>query len=108
MYQLIYNFIKSIKEIDNDIFPFLANKKNFNPETDSVYYSGPYWDDEEISEMIHSILKGKWLSSGEKVHKFEKQFSGFPRINCPSNHFFWWKDSFDIRPTLLSPKKIIK
>ena len=75
MYQLIDNFIKSTKEIDNDIFPFLANKKNFNPETDSVYYSGPYWDDEEIAEMIHSILKGKWLSSGEKVHKFEKQFS---------------------------------
>lgn len=75
MYQLIDNFIKSTKEIDDDIFPFLANKKNFNPETDSVYYSGPYWDDEEITEMIHSILKGKWLSSGEKVHKFEKQFS---------------------------------
>jgi len=75
MYQLIDNFIKSTKEIDNDIFPFLANKKNFNLETDSVYYSGPYWDDEEIAEMIHSILKGKWLSSGEKVHKFEKQFS---------------------------------
>ena len=75
MYQLIENFIKSTKEIDNDIFPFLANKKNFNPETDSVYYSGPYWDDEEITEMIHSIFKGKWLSSGEKVHKFEKQFS---------------------------------
>lgn len=75
MYQLIENFIKSTKEIDGDIFPFLANKKNFNPETDSVYYSGPYWDDEEITEMIHSIFKGKWLSSGEKVHRFEKQFS---------------------------------
>jgi CDP-6-deoxy-D-xylo-4-hexulose-3-dehydrase len=75
MYQLINSFIQSTKEIDNDIFPFLANKKNFNPQTDSVYYSGPYWDDEEITEMIHSILKGKWLSSGEKVHKFENQFS---------------------------------
>ena len=75
MYQLIDNFIKSTKEIDSDIFPFLANKKNFNSGADSVYYSGPYWDDEEITEMIHSILKGKWLSSGEKVHKFEKQFS---------------------------------
>jgi CDP-6-deoxy-D-xylo-4-hexulose-3-dehydrase len=75
MYQLIDNFIKSTKEIDNNIFPFLANKKNFNPETDSVYYSGPYWDDDEITEMIHSILKGKWLSSGEKVHKFEREFS---------------------------------
>jgi len=75
MYQLISNFLESVKEIDKDIFPFLANKKDFNSEVDSVYYSGPYWDDEEIVEMIHSITKGKWLSSGEKVHKFEKQFS---------------------------------
>lgn len=112
MYQLIDNFIKSIKEIDNDIFPFLANKKNFNPETDSVYYSGPYWDDEEISEMIHSILKGKWLSSGEKVHKFEKQFSkkfGFDysvMVNSGSSanlvmfaalkKHFGWKDGDEI------------
>lgn len=112
MYQLIDNFIKSTKEIDSDIFPFLANKKNFNPETDSVYYSGPYWDDEEIIEMIHSILKGKWLSSGEKVHKFEKQFSkkfGFEyslMVNSGSSanlvmiaalkKYFGWKDGDEI------------
>jgi CDP-6-deoxy-D-xylo-4-hexulose-3-dehydrase len=112
MYQLIDNFIKSTKEIDSDIFPFLANKKNFNPETDSVYYSGPYWDDEEIGEMIHSILKGKWLSSGEKVHKFEKQFSkkfGFNHsvmVNSGSSanlvmfaalkKYFGWKDGDEI------------
>ena len=112
MYQLIENFIKSTKEIDSDIFPFLANKKNFNPETDSVYYSGPYWDDEEITEMIHSIFKGKWLSSGEKVHKFEKQFSkkfGFEHsvmVNSGSSanlvmfsalkKYFGWKDGDEI------------
>jgi len=112
MYQLIENFIKSTKEIDSDIFPFLANKKNFNPETDSVYYSGPYWDDEEITEMIHSIFKGKWLSSGEKVHKFEKQFSkkfGFEysvMVNSGSSanlvmfsalkKHFGWKDGDEI------------
>ena len=75
MYQLINKFIESAKEIESDVFPFLSNKINFDPKVDSVYYSGPYWDDEEITEMIHSIFKGKWLSSGEKVHKFEKQFS---------------------------------
>jgi CDP-6-deoxy-D-xylo-4-hexulose-3-dehydrase len=75
MYQLINKFIESAKEIESDVFPFLSNKINFDPKIDSVYYSGPYWDDEEITEMIHSIFKGKWLSSGEKVHKFEKQFS---------------------------------
>ena len=75
MYQLIEKFLASSKEIEDNIFPFIANKKNFNPETDSVYYSGPYWDDSEIIEIIHSVTKGKWLSSGEKVHKFEREFS---------------------------------
>ena len=75
MYQLIEKFLASSKEIEDNIFPFIANKKNFNPETDSVYYSGPSWDDSEIIEIIHSVTKGKWLSSGEKVHKFEREFS---------------------------------
>jgi CDP-6-deoxy-D-xylo-4-hexulose-3-dehydrase len=75
MYQLIEKFLESSKEIEDNIFPFIANKKNFNPEIDSVYYSGPYWDDSEIIEIIHSVTMGKWLSSGEKVHKFEREFS---------------------------------
>ena len=75
MYQLIENFINSAKEVDDNIFPFIANKKDFVAGKDSIYYSGPYWDDEEITEMIFSVMKGKWLSSGEKVNKFETQFS---------------------------------
>jgi CDP-6-deoxy-D-xylo-4-hexulose-3-dehydrase len=75
MYQLIEKFLESSKEIEDNIFPFIANKKNFNSKTDSVYYSGPYWDDSEIIEIIHSVTMGKWLSSGEKVHKFEREFS---------------------------------
>lgn len=73
MYQLIENFIQSAKEIDDNIFPFIANKdwKPGNP----VYYSGPYWDDLEAQELIYAVMKGKWLSSGEKVNKFEKEFS---------------------------------
>lgn len=112
MYQLINKFIESVKEIEGEVFPFLANKKSFNPETDSVYYSGPYWDDEEISEMIHSIFKGKWLSSGEKVSKFERQFSkkfGFDHsvmVNSGSSanlvmiaalkKYFEWEDGDEI------------
>ena len=41
----------------------------------SIYYSGPYWDDLEAQELIYAVLKGKWLSSGEKVNKFEREFS---------------------------------
>jgi CDP-4-dehydro-6-deoxyglucose reductase, E1 len=75
MYQLIENFIQSSKEIDDNIFPFIANKKDFVEGIDSVYYSGPYWNDLEARELIYAVLKGKWLSSGEKVNKFEKEFS---------------------------------
>jgi CDP-6-deoxy-D-xylo-4-hexulose-3-dehydrase len=75
MYQLINSFIESAKEMDDDIFPFIANKEQFIPGKDSVYYSGPYWDDSEARELIYSIMKGKWLSSGEKVNKFEHEFS---------------------------------
>ena len=75
MYQLIDSFIQSAKEMDGDIFPFIANKKEFVGGKDSVYYSGPYWDDLEARELIYSVLKGKWLSSGEKVNKFEHEFS---------------------------------
>ena len=45
MYQLIDSFIESAKEMDDDIFPFIANKKDFEHGRDSVYYSGPYWDE---------------------------------------------------------------
>ena len=75
MYQLIDKFIESVKEVDDDIFPFMANKKEFVEGENSVYYSGPYWDDTEVRELIFSIMKGKWLSSGEKVNKFEREFS---------------------------------
>ena len=75
MYQLINQFIQNAKEMDDDIFPFIANKEEFIPGENSVYYSGPYWDDSEARELIYSIMKGKWLSSGEKVNKFEHEFS---------------------------------
>ena len=75
MRQLIENFIQSAKDSDDDIFPFIANKKDFVAGQDNVYYSGPYWDDQEAQELIYAVLKGKWLASGERVNKFEKEFS---------------------------------
>ena len=73
MYQLIENFIQSAKEMDDNVFPFMANK-DWKPGN-NVYYSGPYWNDLEAQELIYAVMKGKWLSSGEKVNKFEKEFS---------------------------------
>ena len=73
--KLITQFISTAREEDANLFPFMANKKIFNEEKDSVYYSGPYWDDQEIEAIFYSILKGKWLSAGESVSRFEKIFS---------------------------------
>jgi len=73
--KLIKEFIAKAREEDDKLFPFIANKKTFDEEKDSVYYSGPYWDDNEIESIFYSILKGKWLSAGEAVDRFEKQFS---------------------------------
>lgn len=57
-------------------FRFLANRgRNFNPNKDWVYYSGPYWDHLEIEAAITTLIEGKWLSSGENVMKFERRFS---------------------------------
>ena len=59
--------------VENASPPYLANKdwKPGNP----VYYSGPYWDNEELEVSIKSLLSGQWLPSGEEVNKFERKFS---------------------------------
>ena len=74
MYQLIEKFIQDAKEMDDNIFPFMGINKDWKPGK-SVYYSGPYWDDLEAQELIYGVMKGKWLSSGEKVNRFEHEFS---------------------------------
>ena len=73
---LISEFISKYSDGNDKVFPYLANrKKKFSPDTDSVYYSGPYWDEREIQAAIESLMSGFWLSSGEKVEKFERRFS---------------------------------
>lgn len=59
-----------------DKFKFMANSfNNFRPGVDPVYYSGPYWDGREVEAAIDTLIDGKWLTSGEKVMKFERRFS---------------------------------
>ena len=61
---------------ENKVFNFVYNKnKKFDTDKDWVYYSGPYWDNDEVIGMFTAILSGKWLSAGEHVHKFENEFS---------------------------------
>lgn len=78
MRDLIAKFLDDVvlntQEEDSTPFPYLANNAPFVPGKSSVYYSGPYWNHGEIAEVIHSMVRGKWLSSGEKVARFEKHF----------------------------------
>lgn len=58
----------------NGMPKYAYNCHKFNPETDTVFYSGPYWDENEIKAGIRTFLKGRWIVSGEKVGKFQGQF----------------------------------
>ena len=49
--------------------------KNFEPGKTNIFYSGPYWDENEVEMAIKAFMTGKWLSSGEYVHKFERRFA---------------------------------
>ena len=71
----ITQLIKDVAK-ENQVFKFVYNKdRKFDTEKDWVYYSGPYWDNEEVIGMFSAILTGKWLSAGEHIHRFEGQFS---------------------------------
>ena len=73
---IVSKFIKDFAKSSNNPFPYLANKGSaFDKSKDTVYYSGPYWDETEIAAAVEGLLSGFWLSSGEKVDKFERRFS---------------------------------
>jgi CDP-6-deoxy-D-xylo-4-hexulose-3-dehydrase len=73
---IVDKFIKDFAKSSNNPFPYLANKGSaFDKSKDTVYYSGPYWDETEIAAAVEGLLSGFWLSSGEKVDKFERRFS---------------------------------
>lgn len=53
---------------------YAYNSRQFNPEKDTVFYSGPYWDNNEVEAAVETFLTGRWLVSGEKVARFQIQF----------------------------------
>lgn len=86
---------------------------NLNPDLkNKVYYSGAYFDNDEISAAIETLLFGKWSSSGEVCTKFEKEFSNsinqkhsfFTNSGSSANllliaackEYFKWKDGDEI------------
>ncbi len=70
---------KLIKRLVSRSLPFTSMKgietDNFIPGKTLIQYSGPTWANEEMEKAIFALLRGKWLSSGENVHKFEREFS---------------------------------
>jgi CDP-6-deoxy-D-xylo-4-hexulose-3-dehydrase len=63
---------------------FAYNCKMFNPEKDTVFYSGPYWDNKEVEAAVEAFLTGRWLVSGEHVAKFQVHFGR--RFGTKFNH----------------------
>ncbi len=61
--------------VNNHVSPYIYNGKAFKPGVTPIYYSGPYWDNQETEAAIDCFLNGKWITAGEKVNKFEKKFS---------------------------------
>lgn len=61
--------------IGNHVSPYIYNSKEFVPGKTPIYYSGPYWDENELQAAINAFLNGKWITAGEHVHKFEREFS---------------------------------
>lgn len=61
--------------LTNHLSPYVYNAKNFVAGKTPVYYSGPYWNNEESAAALNAFLNGKWITAGENVHKFENLFS---------------------------------
>jgi CDP-6-deoxy-D-xylo-4-hexulose-3-dehydrase len=78
--------IENIKALigANHVSPYMYNSKEFIPGITPIYYSGMYWDHKEVEAAIDAFLNGKWITAGEKVHKFESMFS--KRFNTKFSH----------------------
>ena len=120
--QQIDEFIKKLTEKYGIVPKFAHNNKKFDGK---VFYSGPFFDNEEISAIMETLIFGKWFSSGENVYEFENEFSkkfdvGHSlMVNSGSSanlvmmaalkKYFGWKDGDEIIlsavgfPTSLSP-----
>jgi len=122
--QEVSSFISKLQENGEKLFPYLHNK-NYEKGKSNIYYSGPYWDEGEVTAAITTLLTGKWLPCGEEVDKFERKFSkkfGFENsvmVNSGSSanlvmiaalkKYFDWQDGDEIIvcvcgfPTTINP-----
>lgn len=115
-----------IEELAQSAAPrYIHTYEKFEPGKTPVYYSGPYWDHRETAAAIKAILTGKWVTTGEYVHRFEAAFGR--RFNTKYNlmvnsgssanlvmiaamkKFYGWKDGDEVIvspvgfPTTIAP-----
>jgi CDP-6-deoxy-D-xylo-4-hexulose-3-dehydrase len=83
-----------IRKSINEFLQKLVEKHGYLPkfahnlvakDKNKVYYSGPYFDHNEMAAAIETLLFGKWSSSGETCVKFEREFSKY--INTKYSFF---------------------
>jgi CDP-6-deoxy-D-xylo-4-hexulose-3-dehydrase len=67
--------LSNIQALAGNHVPKYIYNDHFEPGKTPVYYSGPYWDSNEIVAAMDAFLNGKWIVAGEKVHKFESRFA---------------------------------
>ncbi len=70
--EVILKFVKDMQKEHGRLPKFCHN---LNAPKNKVYYSGAYFDENEIAAAIETLLFGKWSSSGEMCAQFEKEFS---------------------------------
>ena len=75
----------------NEMVDYLSREKikyvkNYDNYVDGefVQYSGQFWDHKEMSAAIDTLIYGAWIVSGEKVEKFQNEFS--KRFNVGYSH----------------------
>lgn len=56
--QEVSSFITQLQERGESLFPYLHNK-NYEKGQSNIYYSGPYWDENEVTAAITTLLSGK-------------------------------------------------
>lgn len=66
---------KITEVIGNHVSAYVYNSIEFIEGKTPIYYSGPYWDEKESVAAINTFLNGKWITAGESVSKFEREFS---------------------------------
>ena len=69
---IIHQMIESLSQ---NVQPkYVKNYDNYQ-SGEFVQYSGQFWDDKEMYAAIDTLLNGAWVTSGEKVARFQNMFS---------------------------------